>query len=242
VSRHYCRLITELIAFTQAEGGTLRDLATELAVDETELIRFRSGERSPSKRVLTKILARYGEMKFVRDLLVHHFAAECQSGYLPPENPFADADLPAKVVADLQQYVRGFAVLNARGGRGLYIVSPDAGALSRTLRALGYAFELEGVRFVTIRADQRLDARALRAALAAPLVLVERADFASETVADVLQRRADLIRPCVVTSMREPDAIADAYLRRVVVSTMACVRLSAGAPAPIPSPTLHDAA
>lgn len=226
MSRHYCRLITELIAFTQAQGGTVRDLASEVGLDETELIRFRSGERSPSKRVLVKIAGRYGEMKLVRDLLVHHFTAECQGGYLPAENPFADVDLPAKAVAELRQYVTGFAALNARGGRGLYIVAADAARLSYALRALGYAMELEGVRFVMIRADLRLDARAVRAALAAPLVLVERADFASETVVDVLRRRADLVRPCVLTSMQEPEAIADPYLRRIALSMMSCVQLS----------------
>ena len=220
MSRHYCRLITELVAFTQARGGTMRDLAAELAIDETELIRFRSGERSPSKRVLAKIVARYGEMKFVRDLLLHHFAAECQKGYVPSDNPFDGVDLPERVIAELRPYVSGFAALNARGGRGLYIVSADAARLSIALRALASAMEVEGVRILTIRADQRLDARALRAALAAPLVLIERADFSSESVVVVQRRRADLLRPCVVTSMEEPESIDDPYLRRIALSMM----------------------
>jgi len=230
VSRHYCRLITELIAFKKAEGGTIRDLAREIGIDETALIRCRSGERSPSKYVLTKIMMRYGQLKFVRDLLLHHFAAECQEGYVPSADVFSGVDLPARAVAELRPYVLKFTEENVRGGRGLYIVSSDAGQLSAALRAVALAMEGERIRMQMIRGDQRLDARALRAALAAPVVLIERADFASETVAEVLRRRADLMRPCVVTSMQPPEAIVDPHLRRIAVSTMRLVEIPSANP------------
>lgn len=244
--RHHCRLITELIAFKQAEGGTIRDLARELGIDETAIIRFRSGARSPSKRVLVKITERYGALKFVRDLVYHHLAAECRDGYVAPEEDvLADVGLPASVSAALRSYIVRFADESMRAGRGLYILAADARLLSAALGAMARAFGADRTRMQVLRGDARLDARTVRAALAAPLVLIERIDFASDGVADILLRRADLTRPCIVTSMQRPEEITGAYLRRIALSTMRLIEIASDAPilhASSSSANVHDAA
>lgn len=246
MSRHHCRLITELIAFKQAEGGSVRSLAQELGVDETALVRFRSGVRSPSKRVLVKIIERYGQLRFVRDLVWHHMAAECREGYVAPEDDvFADIELPPDAIAELRACAGRLASETGGGGRGIYLLSADTALLTTAVRGLARACTAKRLRFALLRADQRVTARGLRAALAAPLVIVERIDFACEEVEDILRRRADLTRPCIVTSLRRPEDIADAHIRRIALSTMRLVEIPSalsGTNAPSPSATLHDAA
>jgi transcriptional regulator with XRE-family HTH domain len=220
VPRFHCRLITELLAYKQAEGSTLRDLARELGIDETLLVKFRSGVRSPTKQVLVKIARRYGHQLFVRDLVWHHLVAECNDPTPTTEDALADANLPPRVAGDLRAYVVRFSEESLRSGRGLYITSSDATALSRASKALGLAFGAARVPCATLRADQRPDARAVRAAMAASVVVIERVDFACDAVADILLRRSDLLRPSVATSMALPDAIVDPHLRRVALSMM----------------------
>lgn len=239
------RLITELIVFTSAQGWTAHDLANELGIDETAIIRFRSGERSPSKRVLVKIMERFGEQRFVRDLVLFHLSTECRSDGVAAVDPLGSVALPVVTVAALRAYVERFAEESVRAGRGLYIVCAEAAPLSEALRALRRAFELANVRMQVLRGDQRPNARDLRAALAAPLVLIERVDFASEAVADVLRRRSDLTRPCIVTSMLRPEDMPDPFLRRTALSTMRLIEVAsdnAARPIPSASPEVHDAA
>ena len=235
--RFHCRLITELLAFKRAEGGTLRDLAHDLGIDETLLVKFRSGVRSPTKQVLVKIARRYGHHLFVRDLVWHHLIAECNDTPPPTADAFEGVDLPPRVVGDLRAYVVRSSEESLRSGRGLYITSGGAAVLSRGSRALGRAFEAARVPYVLLRADQRADARAVRAAMAAPVVVVERVDFVCDSVADILLRRSELLRPSVVTSMAPPDAIADPHLRRVALSMMRRVMIGETASATAPTPT-----
>jgi transcriptional regulator with XRE-family HTH domain len=243
VSLRPARIITELIAFTRAKGWSVRELARELEVDETALIRFRSGERTPSKAVLVKIVDRFGEHRFVRDLVWFHLYSECRNAGASGADPFSEARLPTGALSALRSYIDHFAEESTHAGRGLFIVSPDPAALTTALRTLHVAFERTRVRLCLWRGDQKPNARSIRDALAAPVVLIERIDFASEPVADVVRRRADLTRPTVVTSLIAPDALADAFLRRIAVSTMRLIQIDPPIDThPVPTTTIHDAA
>lgn len=238
------RIITELIAFTRAKGWTVRDLADELKIDETALIRFRSGVRTPSKAVLVKIIDRFGDHRFIRDLVLFHLYSECRNAGEVDADPFEDAPLPTSTITALRAYVERFAEESTHAGRGLYLTSRDPALLTVALRALRRAFERTQVRMCAWRGDQKLNARAVRDALAAPLVLIERIDFASEVVSEVVRRRADLTRPTVVTSLTTPDALADPYLQRVALSTMRLIEIAGPAAAHVTptTATLHDTA
>ena len=234
MSRRPSRLITELLTFAKGEGWSVRDLAGELGVDETAIIRLRSGERSPSKQMLVRIAERFGEHKFVRDLVWYHLLSECQ---LAPDgmnsrDPLDNEAVPTAAAIALRRYVEHFAEESVQGGGGLYIASEDANALSAVLRALRLSFETAKVRLFVMRPNEKPRALEVRAALAAALLLVERIDFASDVVSDVIRRRADLTRPTIVTSMLPPDAIADPFLRRIARSTMRRIDLTSVAMPP----------
>ena len=236
MNRRPSRLITELLTFAKGQAWSVRDLAHELGVDETAIIRLRSGERSPSKQMLVKIVERFGEHKFVRDLVWLHLLSEChvdEEG-VNSRDPLDSEAIPAAAAVALRRYVEHFAEENLQGGGGLYIVGEDANALSTVLRALRSTFELAKVRLCLMRANEKPKALDVRAALAAPLLLVERVDFLSDVVADVIRRRADLMRPTIVTSMLPPDVIADPYLSRIARSTMRRIDLT---PVAMPPPT-----
>lgn len=240
------RIITELIAFTRAKGWSVRDLAQELEVDETALIRFRSGVRIPSKAVLVKIIDRFGEHRFVRDLVWFHLYSECRNAGADDADPFENAPLPTTTITALRTYIERFAEESTHAGRGLYIVSAEPALLNAALRPVRLAFERARVRMCAWRGDQRPNARAVRDALAAPLVLIERIDFASEAVSDVVRRRADLTRPTVVTSLTPPNALRDPYLQRIALSTMRLIEIAGPVPRmTLPAPpiaTTHDTA
>ncbi len=241
--RRPARLITELLAFLQSQGATLRDLARELGVDETALIRLRTGERSPSKQMLVKIVQHFGEHRFIRDLLWVHFFTECRATPegVDPVDALASDAIPPRVTHDLRRYVDHFAAETMQSGSGLYVCGPDASALAVVVRALRVAFEGAKVRLFFLRADQKTNAADVRNALAAPLLIVERVDFASATTADIIRRRADLTRPTIVTSMAAPDAIADPYLRRIAKSAMRRVDLGLVDEAAALPPTISHA-
>lgn len=226
--RRPSRLITELLTFAKGQAWSVRDLARELGVDETAIIRLRSGERSPSKQMLVKIVERFGEHKFVRDLVWYHLLSECHVAEdgINARDPLDSETIPADAAFALRRYIEHFAEESLQGSGGLYIASEDANALSAALRALRIAFESAKVRLCVMRANEKPKALEIRAALAAPLLLVERIDFASDVVSDVIRRRADLLRPTIVTSMLPPDGVADPYLRRIAHSTMRRIDLT----------------
>jgi hypothetical protein len=83
-------------------------------------------------------------------------------------------------------------------------------------------------------ASAKLSATLARAAVHANLLVVERIDFATPAVIEVLLRRADLVKPSVATLAGTVDAIPDAHLKRVVLSMMRridCIPTAAPVPA-----------
>lgn len=211
------RFIAELIALAASDGRGLADLAQEISVDVTTLMQYRSGRRTLSMRAYANILKRFGDQRVVRDLALHYAAVE----YHPRDESRAIATPPEALmpstVRALIAYVERFAEETLRGGAGLYLVGADANA-SAASTFVGQLFVAAKVPYCVLRAHEKPRASQARDALAMPLLIVERIDFACEPVADLLRRRADLRRPTIVTSRKPPDAIADPYLRRVLVA------------------------
>jgi hypothetical protein len=215
------RLITELLALTATWGWTIADLARELDVDPTSILHYRSGRRALTKRTLAKIATRFGEHRMVRDLVWHHLIAESDdSTETCRTKRAAPAGIPIALEQALRAYAGRFAEESVHAGRGLFIVAETAAPLSAAAVFIRALFADAKIPVCALRADTPPTASEQRFALAAPLLIVERVDFASDAAKDLLRRRADLTRPTVVTSMEPPDATEDAYLRRVYVSTM----------------------
>jgi AcrR family transcriptional regulator len=231
------RLITELLALAQEWGWSVEDLARELGIHRTTLVHQRSGRHALKTAMLARIARRFKSDRAVRDLVWHYLTVEYEErgqAQLP-----ALPRVPNEVASTLRAYIARFSDESVHGGRGLYVTANDAAQLTATLRWLQDAFKQHRIESCTLRADRPVAASDARSALAAPILLVERVDFLRDAVADVLRRRADLVRPVVVTSMQSPSAITDPYVRRILTSMTRVVEVS---PVPIPPPTIPHGA
>lgn len=229
------RLISELLALADAWGWNVEDLARELRVHRTTLLHQRAGRHALQTAMLSRIAKRFRNERIVRDLVWHYLAVEYEErteGDALPELP----RVPERTATMLRAYLDRFSEESVHGARGLYLLSADATLLGVTLRWLQSAFKQRRINAALLRADRPVSASEARFALAAPVLLVERVDFLRDAAADLLRRRADLVRPIVVSSMQPPDVLADAYIRRILTSTTRLIEF--GTP-PAPSTPPH---
>lgn len=225
------RIITELLALANEWGWTVQDLARELGVHRTTIVHQRSGRHALNTTMLSRIAKRFRNDRTVRDLVWHYLAVEyeerAQATALPPT-----PKVPDGVASMLRAYLARFSEETIHGGRGLYLMGGDATLLSATVRWLQTAFTQQRVDACLLRADRPVSPAEARHALAAPVLLLERVDFLRDGATDVLRRRADLVRPVIVTSMQPPASIADPYVRRILSSTTRLVEIAAPASTP----------
>ena len=218
------RLITELLALATEWGWSTEDLARELGVHRTTLVHQRAGRHALKTAMLARIARRFRNDRNVRDLVWHYLTVEYVEGAQRSDLP-ALPRVPDAVATALRAYIARFGEESVHGGRGLYLVSTEAAALTATLQWLRTAFTQQRVQPCVLRADRPVSVAEARLALAAPILLLERIDFMRDAVADLVRRRADLVRPMVVTSMQKPESIADPFLRRVLTSTTRLVEI-----------------
>lgn len=217
------RLIAELIQLTRPLGWTLRDLARELKVSEVTLQQYRSGRRALSLATMATIAERFGTYREIKDL-AWMYLREYHHRELAPTTELPDGLAPS-VARTLTRYVEHFAEETVRGGQGLFLLASDATPLTAAVRHLRSRFVDSRIEVAVLRADVTPMASELRGAAAAPLLIVERVDFVSAIVADIVTRRADLLKPLVATSLAAPDVLPDAYLRRIFLSRTRLVDL-----------------
>ncbi len=224
------RLIAKVLSHAAAtRSAGLSDVAEAIGVDDTTLMQYRSGRRRLSMQSFANLLAAYGDDSAIADAAVHYARVE----YHPPKLDSIEAasdSLPAPAVERLRMYVERLPEEAVTTGRGLYLVSTDARALSLAVQFLVRSFEQARIAVCQMRGDARPSAADRRFALAAPVVVVERIDFLRDTVGELLRQRATLVRPLIVTSMQAPETIADPHLRRVVRSLTRRIDLSPSLP------------
>ena len=234
------RIITHLLTLARQWNWSKEQLARELGITRSALVLYQYGHRRLTMNVYSAIAEKFGDDRVVRELLHHYAAVEYR---LPPAAAVVPSSLPAIAAQELANYVRRFHQDTLHGGRGLYVVSDDARVLSAASQHLASLFRAERIEVAVLRADRTPAAADAKFALAAPLLLMERIDFACDAAVELLYRRADLIRPIVVTSMATREAIADEHLRRILVSRTRLIDIAApsGGALPIsaPSPELH---
>jgi transcriptional regulator with XRE-family HTH domain len=237
VSCYVSRLITELLALADSWGWSLADLAKELGVDVTTVMHYRAGRRRLTKVMLGRIARRFREQQGIRDLVWHHLLVET----LEEEGDGGELalDLPPTVLQTLSTYVDRFADESIHAGRGLYLRSDDTASLARAVVAVDRAFGAAGVQTYKVRADHVPTAADRRSALAARALIVERVEFATPPMVDLLNERANLVRPMIVTSTIPPETTSDAYLQRVFLSMTRRIDIgTASVPPPHVTPDL----
>lgn len=182
------------------------DLAEALGVSVAMLNRLRAGTHAPSREVLGAILRAFGTNAHVRDLVLHfleHELPDARAARLdaPGVRDGADAlqALDPKTRAAVRTFVRDFLRRSLTSGTGLHVVG-DPRELRGVVAYVRTALEDQGVSCVAIPGNATVSASLREAALAVPLLIVERADFATEPVRAVMDARAVVRKPVLTTA------------------------------------------
>jgi transcriptional regulator with XRE-family HTH domain len=213
------------------------DLAEALGVSVAMLNRLRAGTHAPSREVLGAILRAFGTNVQVRDLVLHfleHELALARAGRLdaaPERARDADEDLhalDAKVRGELRGFVTHFLRRSLTSGTGLHVIGDDANALRVVVAYVRTTLDAQGVASVVLAGNATVSASLRETALAAPLLIVERAEFASASVRALFDARAAIRKPVLLTSARTlPDEFANDASRRALVLHLSSPRAHA---------------
>ena len=227
---HTSLLMRELDRLARDAKLSNKKLAERLGVDSTMLIHLRSGRNLFSAPLLGRI-AQVFPLPSIDTLIVHHLrveraARDAAKLALPTDDLLLERFGPA-ARKELRQFVMHFARESVETGRGLYLTAPDAAPLTLAVQFLSAALPQQGIVVERVLANATLNATQGRAGMTSALLIVERLEFASSTVTDLIIRRSDVVKPLVVTSMQPVSGIKDPYLARLCASMLRQVSLAA---------------
>lgn len=182
------------------------DLAEALGVSVAMLNRLRAGTHAPSRDVLGAILRSFGTNVHVRELVLHfleHELARDRQARLdmPREDHDPLAMLDAATRAAVRGFVRDFLRRSLTSGVGMRVVLDDANAMRAVVAYVRTTLDDQGITSIVVAGNATVTASLHATALAAPLVIVERADFASESVRALIEARASVRKPVFTTAM-----------------------------------------
>jgi transcriptional regulator with XRE-family HTH domain len=233
--QHHSPLVRELIRLARERNWSRQELASRLAIHPTLLTHIQSGRRRISVDLLSRIVRAFPEVRTIRDLVLNYLLVEvpeieAEEGQLgcSTVREGVVVELPDGPRRELRSYLGTF-LRSFYEGRGLCIAGTDTKLLRSAAAYVIAECELRHIQTLKIDANVKLSATLARAALHASLLVVERVDFASESVTELLLRRADFVKPSVVTTAGGIDSIRDAHLARVVRSMMRPVDLARAA-------------
>jgi len=184
------------------------DLAEALGVSVAMLNRLRAGTHAPSRDVLGAVLRAFGSNAHVRDLVLHFLEHELLHAHVArldaPRSAVRDGDdelqpLNPKTRTAVRAFVRDFLRRSLTSGVGLHVVG-EAHELRGVVSYVRTALEDQGVPCVVISGNATVSASLREAALAASLLIVERADFATEPVRALIEARAVVRKPVLTTA------------------------------------------
>lgn len=182
------------------------DLAEALGVSVAMLNRLRAGTHAPSREVLGAVLRAFGTNAHVRDLVLHfleHELPDARAARLDAPGVRDGADelqaLDPKTRAAVRTFVRDFLRRSLASGVGLHVVG-NARALRGVAAYVRAALEDQGISCIVMAGNATISASLRAAALAASLLIVERADFATESVRAVMDARAAVRKPVLTTA------------------------------------------
>jgi transcriptional regulator with XRE-family HTH domain len=232
-------LVREVERLARERGWSRRRLARELRIDATTFSHVRTGRAPISQPLLVQIGVVFGASSAIRSLILHYVLIEAPPRYAARRKgapPAAFAPVPYKVRWRIRRWLADLDGTDAPQ-RGLYLTGGDAALLGAAARFAVHEAEEEQRAVVVIRANDRLDGSHAKAAAEARLLVIERVEFVSESVASLIHARSDALRPMIVTSCRDRDALADAHLIRVFRAWTETITVSA--PSATPSTRRH---
>lgn len=190
-------LLHELERRARALGFTWASLAAEVGIDRTTLAHIRSGRGRLSLGTLHRIAAWFPTdaaiQRCVWEYLLHD--VETQKERSAREALRAGSarvlldGLPDATREQLQAFVTDFATRALRGD-GLLLTGTNPAVLSRALAFVETECPARGIHVLRRAANAVPPRSSLPALAAAPLLLVDRIEFASAAIADVIRTRS----------------------------------------------------
>ncbi|HKO57769.1 MAG TPA: helix-turn-helix transcriptional regulator [Thermoanaerobaculia bacterium] len=222
-------LVREVERIARERGWSRRRLARELGIDATTLSHVRSGRDPISQPLLVQIGMAFGGSPVVQSLILHYLLIEA-----PPRlakrrkgaTTSAFAAIPYKVRWRIRRWL---AHLDGTGKpqRGLFLTGTDAALLSAAARFTVHEAEQQGRTHILIAASDRLTTTHAKAALDTGLLVLERVEFAAESVTRLIHARTDALRPLVATSCGDREQLPDPHLVRVFRAWTETITVSA---------------
>ena len=241
---HAPLLINELERIRRERAWTVGQLAERIGVSPKLFYNMRLGHRPLSVGTLSEIARTFGTDYRVREAVMHYLALEYQTFgraiLREGKSSARTGQLPETISYHNRWRVVtwiGRLPFGESAQRGLYLVASESQTLSAVSRFVAKAIEDSGLGVLTIAGNTRPSASHAAAATEAPVLIVERIDFASDEMTALLARRAEAKRPTVVTSCRDRDALPESPLTGMLRATTELVRLDALTPA---KPSKHS--
>lgn len=225
---HTLPLLHELERRARALGFTWASLAAEVGIDRTTLAHIRSGRGRLSLGTLHRIAAWFPTdaaiQRCVWEYLLHDVETQKERDErkaLRAGSAGALLDgLPDATREQLQALVTDFATRALRG-ESLLLTGTDPATLSRALAFLEAECPARGIHVLRRAANAVPPRSSLPALAAAPLLLVDRIEFASMVMTDVLQTRAlyGKVTVATITADGTRSSLARAFRHSVAVGT-----------------------
>lgn len=227
-------LMHELERRSRALGWTWERLARELGMDRTTLAHVRSGRDRLSLANLHKIALWFPNDDTLRRLTWEYLLLDIATAKERRSAATATqmADLSPSTVERLTRFVHEFPS-HVISGSGLLLESDDAALLASALAFLESEFAARAIRVVRERAASRIAPSAASNFAAVPLLLIDRIEFASPSVAALLRERGAVAKVNVVTRHTNTPA-QDERLLTEIAPRMARIVIAA-----VPSRSPH---
>lgn len=222
-------LVREVERIARERGWSRRRLAQHLGIDATTLSHVRSGRDPISQPLLVQIGMAFGGSPTVQKLILHYLLIEAPPRVLKRRmgaTAAAFASVPYKVRWRIRRWLAQLGADTPQ--RGLFLTGADAALLSSAARfAVHEIGRMAPTVVVTVRANERLSGTNLRAAVDAGMLVIERVEFASDSVTSLIHARSDALRPMIVTSARDREGLSDPHLVRVFRAWTETITVSA---------------
>ncbi len=212
----------ELERRARALGWTWEQLARELGMDRTTLAHIRSGRDRVSLATLHKVALWFPNDETLKRLAWEYLLLDVQSvrerrareqSCSGTSEAYA-AQLSTTAREQLQRFVGEFGSHVIRG-TGLFLESADALALTASLAFLEAEFSARSIHIVRERGSAKVPASAKRSLIAIPLLLIDRVEFASPSMAQLLAERQQFGKVTVATRLENtPRSETEQLLER----------------------------
>jgi transcriptional regulator with XRE-family HTH domain len=215
-------LMREIDRIARGLKWSNKDLAEALGVDPTMLVHIRARRNQFSVPLLGKI-ARAFPPPVIDEFIMYHLRVERAAhddAKLAVPDDLRIATLDAFSRREIRAFVRHFPRMSVETGRGLYLTGSDTALLASGVEYIQSALEAQGIAVERLAANAAVTPSHRRAALAAPLLIIERIEYVSVSVADLLLYRSEIVKPMLVTSTVPALELDDTRLARVLTSML----------------------